>query len=120
MSLSNHRYKTIQSFSENVILVTLPKETKQINGVLTELNEKVAAKVERDVVIDFTIVEMINSSNISNLLILRQFLKDSNRRLILSHVNFPTRCILKLVGVEALFNFADNKHQALEDMKTAH
>ncbi|MEJ2648212.1 MAG: hypothetical protein P8016_07385 [Sedimentisphaerales bacterium] len=70
-----------QSLPENVVLVKLSASEPQISNELKELNETVSQNSECDVVVDFSYVEIINSSNISNLLLLRGFLKEHNRRL---------------------------------------
>ena len=108
----------IQNLSEDVIFVTLPKEP-QTGKELRTINEMVSSDRRCDVIIDFSMVEIITSPNISNLLILRKSLQDAGRRLTLCNVTLPTKCIFKVAGLDVLFEFADDKFAALAAMKSA-
>lgn len=108
----------IRNLSEDVILVTLPKEP-QTGKELRAVNETVSSEGLWDIIIDFSMVEIITSSNISNLLILHRSLEDAGRRLILCSVALPTKCIFKVAGLDGLFEFADDKFAALASMKLA-
>jgi len=108
----------IRNLSEDVILVTLPKEP-QTGKELRAINETVSSEGLWDVIIDFSMVEIITSSNISNLLILHRSLENAGRRLILCSVALPTKCIFKVAGLDGLFEFADDKFAALATMKLA-
>jgi len=46
-------------------------------------------------------------------------LQKRSRRLILSDVALPTKCIFKVVGLEQLFEFSDNKDTALAELENA-
>ena len=72
-----------------------------------------------DVIIDFSKVEIINSSNISNLLILRGLLQDKGRRLIICCMSTVTRCIFVVAGLADIFVFIDDKYVALEAVKNS-
>ena len=76
----------IKNLSKDVFLVELPSKGPKITHELKAVNETVSKKSNRDVIIDFSRVEIINSSNISNLLILRNLLQNSGHRLILCNV----------------------------------
>ena len=102
-----------QSLPENVVLVKLSASEPQISNELKELNETVSQNSECDVVVDFSYVEIINSSNISNLLLLRGFLKEHNRRLILYNVQTITRCIFVVAGLIDAFVFIDGMEDVL-------
>lgn len=104
----------IQKSSEDVILVDLPYDGSKRSDVLKKLNETVGNGGHCDVVIDFSAVEIINSWNISNLLILRDMLQDSRRQLILCNVTTVTKCIFVVAGLSEVFVFADDKPAALE------
>jgi anti-anti-sigma factor len=109
----------ILNLSENIIYVELPTEGQEISDELKALNETVGNRDDCDVIIDFTRVEIINSSNISNLLILRSLLEDKGRRLVLCGVSTITRCIFVVAGLAEIFFFADDKSAALEAVKSA-
>jgi anti-anti-sigma regulatory factor len=62
---------------------------------------------------DFSLVELITSVSISNLLILKDMLNRKGKRLILTNVSFITKCVFTVTGVEDVFEFCDDKDQAL-------
>jgi anti-anti-sigma regulatory factor len=104
----------IRNLSENVILVTVPSERFKRTDELKNLNEVISDKTECDVIIDFAGVEIINSWNISNLLILREMLQKAGSKLVLCNVNTPTKCIFVVAGLSETFVFADNRSAALD------
>ena len=103
----------IYDFAEGVVLVTLPAESR-VNDELNGINETVVVKGDRDVVIDFSAVEIVDSAALSNLLILHDLLSQRKRRLILCSVSFPTKCIFMVAGLEKVFEFAEDRQAALE------
>jgi len=104
----------IRNLSENVILVTVPSERLKRTDELKNLNEAITDKSQCDVIIDFAGVEIINSWNISNLLILRDMLEKAGRKLVLCSVNTATKCIFVVAGLSETFVFADDRSAALE------
>lgn len=116
LSVIGNTYMAIQNLNENVILVTLPPEPR-ISEELKKINELISGKCEQDVIIDFTNVEIITSQNLSNLLILRSLLRDNGRQLMLCNVSMPTKCIFTVAGLDAAFEFADNRQAALAAMQ---
>jgi anti-anti-sigma regulatory factor len=66
------------------------------------------------VIIDFIGVEIINSWNISNLLLLKDMLNKAERKLVLCNVNTATKCIFVVAGLSEAFVFADDRDAALE------
>jgi anti-anti-sigma factor len=109
----------IQNLSEDVLFVDLPLENLQIGNELKNLNEAVVTKEDCDVVIDFSKVEIITSSDISNLLTLRTLLREHKRRLVLCSVSTLTKGIFTVAGLDAVFEFADDKDTALAAIKCA-
>jgi anti-anti-sigma regulatory factor len=109
----------IQNFSEDVLFVDLPSKEPQIGNELKNLNEVVGARSDCDVVIDFFRVEIVTSSDISNLLALRALLREHGRQLILCSVSTLTKGIFTVAGLDAVFEFADDKHAALAAMQRA-
>lgn len=109
----------IQNFSEDVLLVDLPSKEPQIGNELKNLNEAVVTRSDCDVVIDFFRVEIITSSSISNLMILRKLLQDRGRQLILCNVAIMTKYIFTLVGLDKVFDFADDRSAALSAVQCA-
>jgi anti-anti-sigma regulatory factor len=103
----------IKNISNDVLLVELPSKSTKIANQLKALNEAVSKKGDCDVIIDFSRVEIINSANISNLLILHNMQEGSGRQLILCNVATVTKCIFVVAGLNTIFNFADNKSKAM-------
>ena len=108
----------IQNLSEDVILVELPPDGLKIAEQLKAVNEIVSNKSDCDVIVDFSRVEIITSSNISNLLILRSLLRDCGRQLILCNVATMTKCIFVVAGLNEIFIFVDDKSTALEAVQS--
>ena len=108
----------IENYSEDIIVATLPEEP-ELRRELTMVNEIIANKGGRDVIIDFRMVEILTSSSISNLLLLRDLLRESGRRLVLCNVASPTKGIFRVAGLREDFDFVDNKSAALECIELA-
>jgi anti-anti-sigma factor len=103
----------IKNLSKDVLLVELPSKSPKITRELKAVNETVSKKGNRNVIIDFSGVEIINSANISNLLILHNLLQKSEHRLILCNVATVTKCIFVVAGLNEVFEFADDSSSAL-------
>jgi len=98
--------------SDSIVVLCLTTEP-QVCEDLKRLNEKVSQRCDFDVIVDFSRAEIITSSSISNLIILRNWLEGSGHRLILCNVRFATRCIFKTLGLDTFFEFAENRTTAL-------
>jgi anti-anti-sigma factor len=109
----------IQNLSEDVILVDLPLKEPQIADELKAVNETVSSKPDLDVIIDFSRVEIITSSSIGNLIILRNLLHERGRRLILCNMASVTKCIFVVAGLKDIFEFVDDKSAALAAVQHA-
>jgi len=109
----------IHNLLDNLIYVELPAEGTQISDEFKALNETVTNREDCDVIIDFSRIEIINSSNISNLLILRSILQDKGRRLILCGVSTITKCIFVVAGLAEIFDFIDDKSAALAEINNS-
>ena len=107
----------IQKLSENIIFVTLSSYEPNISNELKELNDIVTQKSDCDIILDFSYIELINSSNISNLLLLRGFAEENGRSLILCNVQSVTKCIFVVAGLAEIFNFCENQEEALRAIK---
>ena len=104
----------IKNLSEDVILVDLPSDGPKREEVLKAVNDVVSNKSDSDIIMDFSGVEIINSWNISNLLILQGLLAESGHKLVLCSVGTVTKCIFVVAGLADVFTFADNRSAALE------
>lgn len=110
----------IENFSEDVIFVALPFSEPEIADKLKSVNEIVSSRPDFDVIVDFSKVEIITSSSIGNLMILRNFLHEQDRRLILCNVAPMTKCIFVVAGLKDIFEFADDKYAALDAVQHVH
>jgi anti-anti-sigma regulatory factor len=104
----------IKNLPEDVILVDLPSQGQQRSEELKAVNEVVSNKNEGDVVVDFSRVEIINSWDISNLLILQNLLTESGHKLILFGMATVTKCIFVVAGLTEAFTFAEDRQSALQ------
>ena len=109
----------IRNLSEDVVLVDLPADGAKRAEVLKAVNEVASNKNDSDIIMDFSGVEIINSWNISNLLILKSLLDESGHTLVLCNLSTVTRCIFVVAGLSDIFTFADNKSAALETIGKA-
>jgi anti-anti-sigma factor len=72
-----------------------------------------------DVVVDFSSVDIITSSNIAKLLKLNKALNNIGRRLVFCGLPNATKQIFTLAGLDQVFDFADDKSAALSMVKNA-
>jgi len=107
---------SIEYLPDNVLFAILSKEP-QLRQDLETINETVSSNGDYDVVIDFTRVEVLTSSSICNLVILRNLLCDRGRQLVLCNVALPTRGLLNVVGLDGFFNLAEDKFTALARLR---
>jgi len=110
---------SIQNLSKDVLLIDLPSKEPQIADELKNVNEIVAKEGNYNVIIDFSGVEVITSSSISNLIILHKWLDEHGRKLILSNVAVVTKCIFTVAGLDKIFDFIDDTPTALATMECA-
>ena len=109
----------IKNLSEKAILVDLPKEP-QLGAELRHLNEVVGGKKAGcDVIIDFSCVEIIVSTSISNLIILRNLLAEHGHRIFLCRVGVLTKCIFRVAGLETFFEFVEDSSEALSALQAS-
>jgi anti-anti-sigma regulatory factor len=104
----------IQKLSKDILFVELPHDGSKRSDELKQVNETVGNEGNCDVIIDFSNVEIVNSWNISNLLILRDLLQKAGHQLVLCGVTTVTKCIFVVAGLSEVFTFVDDKSAALE------
>ena len=109
----------IKNLSKDTLLVELPSKSPKIAMQLKAVNETVSKNGSCDIIIDFSRVEIINSANISNLLILHNMLQNSDHRLIFCNVATVTKCIFVVAGLNEVFEFADNQSKARATVEQA-
>ncbi len=67
-------------------------------------------------VIDFSGVDIVTSSNLSRLMKLRKMLSDSDHKLVLCSVASATKGILMITGIDGNFEFAKDKSEVLASL----
>jgi len=102
----------IENLSKGVV-VTLPVESEVVVRELKNVNQMVSSGDGCDVVIDFSNVEILNSSSISNLMILRELLHECGHQLILCSVSPSIMSVFTVAGLDGVFEFVDDKQTAL-------
>ena len=102
-----------QNISDKVVLVDLPHNTALMAEELKQINDMVSAGGDFDVIVDFFKVEIVNSSCISNFLILLNLLADRGHSLVFCNVSTMTSCIFTVAGLKDIFTFVDDKNAAL-------
>jgi anti-anti-sigma factor len=98
----------IKNWSDNIVIVNLHEELR-ISAELKSVNEIISNRDDCDVIMDFSDVDIVTSSDICNLIILHTLLHKRGRRLILCNVAVLTKCIFTVAGLDELFDFADDK-----------
>ena len=101
----------IQNWSEDIILADLaedPQFSEDLSSLMVALDERAA-----NVVLNFSTVSFINSSNIARLLRLRKFMSTHKRRLILCGVNPHVWSIFHVTGLDKTFEFTNDVATAL-------
>ncbi len=104
----------IQKLSKDILLLELPHDSSSRSDELKKVNETVGSEGNCDVIVDFSNVEIVNSWNISNLLILRDLLQKAGHQLILCGITTVTKCIFVVAGLSEVFTFVDDKSAAIE------
>ncbi len=106
----------IQNLSEDIILAELHREP-QLEGELQTAFDIANDRGDCDVILDFSKVDIITSSSLAKLLKLRQFLADSDHRLIFCSINSFTKSAFKITGLDGIFELADDKFAATEKLQ---
>lgn len=109
---------TIKSYADNIILVDLPGEP-DIRKELDNLMEILHAGSNCDVVIDFSSVNIMTSMALSGFLQLRKLMEQADRRLIFCSAAPITKDIFKVTCFEGIFEFIDDRTEALEALQPA-
>jgi anti-anti-sigma factor len=106
-----------QNWSDDIILVDLTREPR-MRGELKTLIEIVRDRGDCDVVVDFSNIDIMTSTSISGLLRLRKLLTDCGHRLIFCNVSPATRSVFGVVGLDEVFEFAEDKFAALAALQS--
>lgn len=106
----------IQDLSDHALLITLPRESHQ-SAELEIITRLIARGVDRDIVVDFSLVQMMPSVTICRLIILQRLLNAAGRRLVLCAVSSNIAGIFSRVGLNNVFWFAHDQWAALRRLE---
>ena len=97
----------IKNWSENIVVAELQNDPVCTDD-LNALSEQLTAKKNVDLVVDFSNVNYLNSSNIAKLLKIRkQVVITNHRKMVLCSINSHVWGVFLITGLERLFEFAD-------------
>lgn len=108
----------IQYFSGNILLITLPERPQQ-DDELEEVTKILSEKVDHDVMVDFSRVELLTSATLCRLMILDRLLRGLGRVLILYNVSSEIKHVFIRTGLETVFEFADDELAAFRHIRSA-
>jgi anti-anti-sigma factor len=107
----------VENWSETVVVVRLGDDP-QFSEDLDTL-EKTLKDNDVDVVLDFSAVHYINSSNIAKLLKIRKAVVQKEQRMVLCGVNTQIWGAFLITGLDKIFQFADNVTMGLTMVQIA-
>jgi len=110
----------IQNWSEEILVVDL-QDDPQFTDDLNALMEMLEARPQVDVLLDFSGVTFLNSSNIAKLLKLRKIVTINNaRRLRLCGISTHVWGVFLVTGLDKIFEFADDVASGLAGLQMEH
>jgi len=105
----------IQDWSESIIVAELgddPQFTDELNSLVDAVEGK-----PRHVVLNFSAVGFINSSNVAKLLRLRKTMIGLDRKLVLCEVNTQVWGVFLVTGLDKIFEFTNDIATALASLQ---
>jgi anti-anti-sigma regulatory factor len=102
-----------ENLRDDVLLVTLPRQP-QASSDIEQATRMITFGAPCHVIIDFSLVEVMPSSTISELIIIENHLHERDRQLVLCSVPHRIQELLVRIGVQSLFRLADDQLGALQ------
>jgi len=109
----------IEQLSEETLLITLPEDPQSSND-LERAVDMTRADANVSVIVDMSLVEIMPSPMLSELMILEKQLGNSGRQLILCSVPPSIMKLFITVGLNGLFTFSDDQTTALQLLRSGH
>jgi anti-anti-sigma regulatory factor len=106
----------IENYLEDVLLVTLSAEP-HLGSELDEITEMISEGCNRDVIVDFAMVDMLISESICALMILDKYLCASEHQLVFYNTSPEIMHIFNRTGLATVFTFADDEYGALQAVR---
>jgi len=104
-----------QNLSEHVLLITLPSDPPS-NGDLEAAVRATRPGSDHDVIVDFSLVEVLPSGTICNLIVLERMLSAAGHHLVLCAVPPNVLAVFRRVGLHKLFRFTDDELAAVQSL----
>ncbi len=108
---------SVQTGLDDVIVVDLPRELEGHSELQTVV-ETVRHTGGRDVIVDFSTVDVVGSMTFSRLLELRRVLRQMGHKLVLCSLAPQTRGVFATVQLDRLFDFVKDKTAALASLQS--
>jgi len=106
----------IEHWSNEIVIVHLPQEP-EMSDELTAITEFVSERENYDVVVDFSSVDNVTSSDFLKLLKLCQITARGGRRLVLCNIDPTTEDMLSITGLADVFELTCDKSTALATLE---
>ena len=106
----------IENWSDNILVAQL-QDDPSFSDDLTALFDRIESRNDTDVVLNFSGVDYLNSSNIAKLLKLRKKLVSINRRLVLCGIKTNAWGLFLVTGLDKVFEFADDVANGLASVQ---
>lgn len=97
----------IENWSESILMVDL-QDDPALTDDLSALLEKIEDKKDVDVVLNFTSISYLNSSNIAKLLKLHKKITNHQRQLVLCNINTNVWGLFMVTGLDKIFDFTES------------
>ncbi len=108
---------SLQDWSDTIVVAELQDEPA-FSDDLNILTERVEANPNLDVVLNFTAINYLNSSNLAAMLRLRKaVIVNNGRKLMVCSVNTHVWGLLLTTGLNKTFDFADDVSLALAGLQ---
>lgn len=105
----------IQNLSEHILLITLPADPR-LGKEMEIVVRSAGMELDCDVIVDLSLVEILSSATLCNLLVLEQLLSTTGRQLMLCSVPSNIYGTFTRVGLHKLFRFAEDKFAAVQSL----
>ena len=107
---------SIHRWSEDMILVDLPRELEKQNELQTVIGI-VRDRGDSDVVIDFSHVEVVGGACLAGLLEVQRLLNDGGHKLTLCSVAPAIKGVFTIARLDDLFEFVEDRFAALASLQ---
>jgi anti-anti-sigma factor len=105
----------LQNWSDDIMVAELAEEpsfTEDLTALMAQMEDE-----PRHVVLNFSAVDFLNSSNIARLLKLRKTLLSADRRLVLCAINTQVWGVFLVTGLDKVFEVTDDTATALASLQ---